>query len=189
MPNLSARETSRAPASPERRERPPLDQSSQDRSYGYGSPDFGGGVGVHDDDTYHRGPIPENARSPTRDAHTHTPQIPPENNIRKGCSLQSMEPLREWLCKGADVTSPAEQYEAALCQLEEDPPDIRQVNVNIREEEMDTFVLGGCEVSHDYGRCDSERRSTGYLRERSYRSLSPNIASRSSVHPRVARWS
>ena len=28
------------------------------------------------------------------------------------------------------MTSPAE-YEAALCQLEDDPPDIRQYNVNI----------------------------------------------------------
>ena len=33
--------------------------------------------------------------------------------------------LREWFCKGADMTSPAE-CEAAWCQLEEDPPDIRQ---------------------------------------------------------------
>ena len=53
-----------------------------------------------------------------------------------------MEPLREWLCKGAETTSPAE-YEAALCQLEEDPPDIRQYNANIREERWPHFSLEG----------------------------------------------
>ena len=52
-----------------------------------------------------------------------------------------MEPLREWFCKGADMTSPAE-YEAALRQLEEDP-DIRQYNVNIREERWTNFSLEG----------------------------------------------
>ena len=46
-----------------------------------------------------------------------------------------MEPLREWFCKGADMTFPAE-YEAALCQLEDDPPDIRQHDVNIAIKEM-----------------------------------------------------
>ena len=52
FPNLSARETSRTPATPERGHRPPLDQSGQDRSYGHGNPDFGGGVGFHDADIY-----------------------------------------------------------------------------------------------------------------------------------------
>ena len=61
--------------------------------------------------------------------HTHTPQIPPEDNVPRGCSLHSMEPLQEWFCKGADMTPPAE-YEAALSQLEDDPPDIRQYNAN-----------------------------------------------------------
>ena len=40
------------------------------------------------------------------------------------------------------MTSPAE-YEAALCQLEEDPPDIRQYNANIREERWSHFSLEG----------------------------------------------
>ena len=53
-----------------------------------------------------------------------------------------MEPLRDWFCKGADMTSAAE-YEAALVQLEEDPPDIRQHNVNIREERWTNFSLEG----------------------------------------------
>ena len=118
----------------------------------------------------------------------HTPQIPPEDNNPKGCSLHSMEPLREWFCKGADMTSPAE-YEASLCQLEDDPPDIRQYNANIREERWAHFSLGGCKVPHNHGGCDSERRSTCYLRERSYYSLSADIASRSSVHSCPARWS
>ena len=53
-----------------------------------------------------------------------------------------MEPLREWFCKGADMTSAAE-YEAALCQHEDDSPDIRQYNVNIREERWTNFSLEG----------------------------------------------
>ena len=40
------------------------------------------------------------------------------------------------------MTSAAE-YEAALVQLEEDPPDIRQCNVNIREERWTNFSLEG----------------------------------------------
>ena len=53
-----------------------------------------------------------------------------------------MEPLQEWFCKGADMTSPVE-YEAALRQLEEDPPDIRQINANIWEERWTHFSLEG----------------------------------------------
>ena len=40
------------------------------------------------------------------------------------------------------MTSAAE-YEAALCQLEDDPPDIRQYKVNIREERWTNFSLEG----------------------------------------------
>ena len=40
------------------------------------------------------------------------------------------------------MTSAAE-YEAALVQLEEDPPDIRQYNANIREERWTNFSLEG----------------------------------------------
>ena len=53
-----------------------------------------------------------------------------------------MEPLREWFCKGADMTSAAE-YEAALVQLEEEPPDIRQYNANTRDERWTNFSLEG----------------------------------------------
>ena len=59
-----------------------------------------------------------------------------------GSSLMSMEPLSEWFCKGADVTSPAE-FEAALSQLEIRPPNIRDVNDNIREEGWNNFSLEG----------------------------------------------
>ena len=75
-------------------------------------------------------------------------RIPPEVSVPKGCLLHSVEPLREWFCKDADMTSPAE-YEAALCQLEEDPPDIRQFNAEIREARW-THVFLGCEVSCCY---------------------------------------
>ena len=37
----------------------------------------------------------------------------------------------------------ATEFEAALCQLEDDPPDIRQYNVNIREERWTHFSLEG----------------------------------------------
>ena len=67
---------------------------------------------------------------------TNQPKTPPEDQVPKGCSLHSMELLRDWFCKGADMTSAAE-YEAALCQLEEDPPDIRQYNVEYRRRKVD----------------------------------------------------
>ena len=139
LPSLSARDGERAPPSLERRERPPHDQLGQDRGFGYGSPDFGGGVHF-DEETCERGHIPGHERSQHRTPQT--PRIPQEDNVPKGCSLHSMEPLREWFCKGADMTSPAE-YEAALCQLEENPPDIRQFNVNLREEQWTHFSLEG----------------------------------------------
>ena len=44
------------------------------------------------------------------------------------------------------MTSAAE-YEAAPVQLEEDPPDIRQYNANIREERWTNFSLEGVRVS------------------------------------------
>ena len=109
FPNLGAGDVSRALTSLERRDRPPQDQG-QTRSHGQGSPDFGGGVGYHDDGMYRGGPIPENARSPTRAMLT--PKIPPKDSVPKGCSLRSLEPLREWFCR-PDMTSPAE-CEAAL---------------------------------------------------------------------------
>ena len=30
-------------------------------------------------------------------------KTPPEDQIPRGCSLHSMEPLRDWFCKGADM--------------------------------------------------------------------------------------
>ena len=142
----------------QRRERPPQDPGTQDRSYGQGNPDFGGGVAYFNDNMISGGPIPENART------TPTPRIPPEDSVPRGCSLQAMEPLREWVCKGADMTSPAElpEYEAALCQLEEDPPDICQHNANIREERWSHFSLEGVRFPA-MTVCNSERRSFGFL--------------------------
>ena len=109
-----------------------------------GSPDFGGGVGYQENDdpprghipksdrdaTQHRGHIPESNRSSPVWSPNYS-RTPPEDQIPRGCSLHSMEPLRDWFCKGADMTSPAE-YEAALCQLEDNPPDIRQYSGGIK---------------------------------------------------------
>ena len=70
FPSLSARDVGRVPTSPERRDRPPPDQSGPDRSYGNGSPVFGGGVRFDDDETYEKGHIPEGARSQARTPQT-----------------------------------------------------------------------------------------------------------------------
>ena len=136
-PSLTMRNGEQAQTSPERSERPPQDHVGQGRGIGFGSPGFGGGA-YFDEEAHEVGtPLKRRTRNiGLRLEH----RLHPEDNIPKGCSLQSIEPLREWFCKGADMTSPAE-YEAALCQLEEDPPDIRQFNVNIREERRTHFSL------------------------------------------------
>ena len=104
------------------------------------SPDFGGGVDYHNREELRTERLPEsNQESPPRMRQNH---VPPEDQNPKGCSLHSMEPLRDWFCKGADMTSAAE-FEAALCLLEEDPPDIRLYNTNIREERWTHFFLQG----------------------------------------------
>ena len=88
------------------------------------SPDFGGGIDYHDHESSHRERIPlggnlnegrervPNAERSTP-PRTNQPRTPPEDQIPRGCSLPSMEPLRNWFCKGAAMTSAAE-YEAAL---------------------------------------------------------------------------
>ena len=104
------------------------------------SPEFGGGVDYHDLDPPRRDRLPESAHeSPPRQKLRNTP---PEDQNPRGCSLHSMEPLRDWFCKGADMTS-ASEFEACLCQLEEDPPDIRDYNVSIREERWTHLTLEG----------------------------------------------
>ena len=104
------------------------------------SPEFGGGVDYHDLETPRRERLPASTReSPPRIRQNNTP---PEDQNPRGCSLHSMEPLREWFCRGADVTS-AFEFEAALCQLEDEPPDIREYNANIREERWTHFSLEG----------------------------------------------
>ena len=147
------RDMSRTPATPERRDRESLAPDAAERVRNRESPDFGGGVDYHEYETLHRERIPlggsssdgrerlpnDERATPPR---TNQPKTPPENQVPKGCFLHSMEPLRDWVCKGADMTSAAE-YEAALCQLEEDPLDIRQYNVTIREERWTNFSLEG----------------------------------------------
>ena len=58
--------------------------------------------------------------TPLQDRLGITPKIPPEDHVPD--SLLAMEPLHEWFCKVADMTSPAE-YEAALCKIESDLPE------------------------------------------------------------------
>ena len=107
------------------------EQELSDRNRDRGSPDFGEVVDYYEDDTYQRGHIPESRDDAYQRGHIpesnrappqppNVSRIPPEDQVPRGCSLHSMQPLREWFCKGADMTSPAE-YETALCQLEEDP--------------------------------------------------------------------
>ena len=137
----------------QRRERDASVQEPTRRDRDRESPEFGGGVDYQDHESLRRERIPLGGTSnegrervpnierssPPR---TNQPRTPPEDQIPRGCSLHSMEPLRDWFCKGADMTSAAE-YEAALVQLEEDPRDIRQYNVNIREEGWTNFSLEG----------------------------------------------
>ena len=104
------------------------------------SPEFGGGVDYHDLDP------PRRERLKAL-ANPRLYNTPPEDQNPRGC-LHSMEPLRDWFCKGADMTS-ASEFEACLCQLEEDPPDIRDYNVNIREERWTHFTLEGEVSCHD----------------------------------------
>ena len=56
----------------------------------------------------------------------------------------SMEPLKEWFCKGEDTTSPVE-FEAVLFRIETNPPSI-SVNDNIREERWNNFSLEGVKI-------------------------------------------
>ena len=95
-----------------------------DRDVGKRSPDFGGGIDFHDNDFADGEQMPlagnthgARERIPFLERSTpprvEYPKTPPEDQIPRGCSLHSMEPLREWFCKGADMTSAAE-YEAAL---------------------------------------------------------------------------
>ena len=99
FPNLSARDTSRVPASPERRERPLQDQEVPDRSYGQGSPDFGGGWDTMMKKTYRGGPIPKNSRSPTRVPLA--PRIPPEEYIQRDVLYNLWSP-----CENGSVRVP-----------------------------------------------------------------------------------
>ena len=63
------------------------------------SPDFGGGVDYHDLDAPRRERLPDGTReSPPRSRQNNTP---PEDQNPRGCSLHSMEPLRDWFCKGS----------------------------------------------------------------------------------------
>ena len=58
------------------------------------SPEFGGGVDYHDLDPPRRERLPEGTReSPPRVRQHNTP---PEDQNPRGCSLHSMEPLRDW---------------------------------------------------------------------------------------------
>ena len=150
VPAMS-RDVSRTPVTPKRRERGSPRQEVAERDRSRGSPDFGGGIGYREHDGQQREHIPEGGGSsqyrehiPNNDRVTpprllNQSRTPPEDQNPRGCSLHSMEPLREWFCKGSDMTS----AEAALCQLENDPPDIRQYNANIREERWTNFSLEG----------------------------------------------
>ena len=72
------------------------------------SPDFGGGIDCQEHDSTNRERIPLGGGSP--DARERVPNVggstpprmshlrtPPQDQIPKGCSLHSMEPLREWV--------------------------------------------------------------------------------------------
>ena len=130
-----------------------LTHGTGERDHCKGSPDFGGGIDYHDYETQPRERIPMGGSASawrerfadneqTTPPRVNQPRTPREDQNPRGCSLHSMEPFRDWFCKRADMTSAAE-YEATLCQLEDDPPDIRQYNANIKEERWTNFSLEG----------------------------------------------
>ena len=59
-------DASRAPMTPERRDKVSPEQETLDRNRSRGSPDFGGGVDYHEDDGHYRGHIPEGDRDSAR---------------------------------------------------------------------------------------------------------------------------
>ena len=180
---IMSRNRSRTPGTPERRDRESPVHDAAERVWNRESPDFGGGVDCHEYDALHRERMPLGGSSNESDGRERI--NPPEDQVPKGCSLHSMEPLRDWFCKGADMTSAAE-YEAALCQLEEDPPDIRLYNVNIREERWTNFSLEG--VRFPAMTIDVIQRGEALaIFERSDHSLPTDIKSRSSIHPSIIR--
>ena len=154
IPLVTSQGVSRTPIATDQRELGSPTRRATGGGYVRESPEFGGDV-YHDREEPTREHIPSgdatsSGREPFPNNERMTPprvnqsRTPPEEQNPKGCSLHSMEPLRDWVCKGADMTSAAE-YEAALCQLEDDPPDIRQYNVNIGGE-MDSLLLGGSQI-------------------------------------------
>ena len=99
----------------QRRERDVLVSETIGRDPERGGPDFGGGVDYHEHEASHReriplGGIPNDGRERVPNVErslpprTNCPRTPPEDQIPRGCSLHSMEPLRDWFCKGADMT-------------------------------------------------------------------------------------
>ena len=48
----------------------------------------------------------DNQRAPHQSRPCLAPRTPPQDHEPKGCSLLFLEPLREWFCEGADLTSP-----------------------------------------------------------------------------------
>ena len=90
------RDASRAPITPERRDR--VMQGQENR----GSQDFGGGVGYQENDDPPRGHIPESDRNATQHRghnrsspvrSTYYSRTPPEDQIPRGCSLHSRHQL------------------------------------------------------------------------------------------------
>ena len=103
-------------ANPDRRERVSPAQEALDTNRSRGSPDFGGGVGFCEDDGHYRGHIPEGDRDsvhhrehipensrPSPPRPSNQSRTPPEDQVPRGCSLRSMEPLPEWFCRGYDI--------------------------------------------------------------------------------------
>ena len=104
---LAERNGEQAPMIPERRGRRSPGHSGHSKGIGLGSPGFGAGVSVYFDETGDATGLSPRMESPQHRSQQIRPQliprIPPEDDVPKGCSLLSMEPLREWFCKGAEL--------------------------------------------------------------------------------------
>ena len=111
------------------------------------SPEFGGGVDYRDIDSPRRERLPEGTRESL--PRTRQNNTPPEDQSPRGCSLHSMEPLRDWFCRGADMTS-ASEFESILAPVRGQSARHSGLQRKHKGRKMDSFLFRRSSLSsHD----------------------------------------